>query len=243
MKIDEEMLKRILEAAPAPEDYKWVRDFTPVATDRMLLVHTTDTTSSSFVVYPSGEMWGPTISTPCGEYRPLIQGGMCRYESEGQLVETMKLVVSEAVRLKGLRSGPIYNEPKKRFKKNFSKTLPQRSESSKKLILKVDEDQDTLGIFQQEWSASSGEEYTSCVFYVHVDVVSALMEGIDETLETKVLKTGGQRLYESEVGEFPDSGFDSKRLTWEELPSASQRQYEDRAQKLGIVAIEEWPEV
>lgn len=139
--------------------------------------------------------------------------------------------------------------PEHRLKKNFEKIvkgaprsgLPSTEENYTSFCIKTEND--LLGVFLYEHAGKARFGTLSSVLWMQMDMALALRQGLDEAIEAQILKTGGRRLYESEVGEFPDSSFGSKRLTWEELGPVLQSKYEDRAQKLGIVEKEEWPEV
>jgi len=256
MKIDDEMLKRITQRVPAPQSYGWVRE-SPLhshleASDIMVLYFKEKLNPDrSVIAYPNGSVACPTLHRVVGSTQ----------ESEEKLVEAMHEAVIEVAKWKGKTKAfqdtspftvPCIHTPEKeenavtekRVKKGFEKVLaafPSGVINKKTFVLK--EDTDVLGLFLYEYSGAHSVEMLNFVLWMQMDMVLALREGIDEALETKVRKTGGQRLYESEVGEFPDSSFDSKRLTWEELGPVLQSKYEDRAQKLGIVAKKEWPEV
>lgn len=74
------------------------------------------------------------------------------------------------------------------------------------------------------------------VLVMKVGAALALRDVINEAMEHKTVKTGGQRLFESEM----DGDGAPVQPMWYNLSSTLQSKYETRAQKLGIAPIEEW---
>lgn len=74
------------------------------------------------------------------------------------------------------------------------------------------------------------------VLVMKVGAALALRDIINEAVEHKTTKTGGQRLFESEM----DGNGTHVQPMWYSLSSTLQSKYETRAQKLGIAPIEEW---